>query len=154
MIEDADDALHRARRQRMIDHRTQVQSKHRCEENGSAADRQRSLAARRGGNEKRGNSEKEEKAGCSGQRVRDLFAACVARLQGEVDRRHGTSGDNATLRLENALERDVTDRLCRCQTDDVGLKIAQNSIVKPIDEPVHRQLAAIAPGLSKQRGTA
>ncbi len=47
----------------------------------------------------------------------------------------------------------MTDRLCRCQTDDVRLKIAQNSIMKPIDEPVDRQLAAVAPGLSQKRGT-
>ena len=71
-------------------------------------------------------------------------------LQGDLDRRHGTSGDNATRRLQDTLERDVTDRFCRCQTNDVGLKIAQNAIVEAIDQPMHGQLTAVPPRLSQQ----
>jgi hypothetical protein len=47
------------------------------------------------------------------------------------------SGDNAAWRLKDTLERDVADCLCRCQTDDIGLKIAQNAIVESIDQPMH-----------------
>ena len=64
------------------------------------------------------------------------------------------SGHDAALRRQNPLESDVTNRFGGGKADDVHLKIAQNSILETINEPMHRQLAAIAPRLSKKRRTA
>ncbi len=57
-------------------------------------------------------------------------------------------------RSQNALESDLTNHLSRCQADDVRLKIAQNPILQSVNESMHRQLAAISPGLPKNCGTA
>jgi hypothetical protein len=64
------------------------------------------------------------------------------------------SGDDAALRRQNPLEGDVANCFGGGKADDVHLKIAQNSILKTINEPMHGQLATARPGIAHKRGTA
>src|SRR5207344_2800261 len=64
------------------------------------------------------------------------------------------SGHYAARRCQDPPERHMTNGFGGGKANDVHLKVAQNSVLETINEPVHGQLTTVHPGIAQKRGTA